>query len=110
MEKSKVPRGPTAESLGNRHTRRSHLDRYLRDELMSRVRMSECRWAPGSDRGGSRALVVCVCRGRGGGRRRGCGWRAEGEGRDEARDGSRGRVRQCLSGYAKDFDFCIKNS
>lgn len=52
-------------------------------------------------------VCVCMC---GVGKRKGCGWRAEGEGRDEARDGSRGQTRQCLSGHVKDFDFHIKNT
>lgn len=43
------------------------------------------------------------------GKGRGCSWRAEGEGRDEARDGSRGPTRQCLPGHSKDFDVYIKN-
>lgn len=51
---------------------------------------------------------VFVCGGAGKGR--GCGWRAEGEGRDEARDGSRGQTRQCPSGLVKDFDLHIKNT
>lgn len=41
---------------------------------------------------------------------RGGGWRAEGKGGDEATDGSRGQIRQCLPGHTKDFDHYLQNS